>query len=148
MESRFKLPSEIIDMSINSQLLAYIEMRFNRFYELNKDVIEEYFYLKEKLVELDARLNLKYTLTITNSITSGKLVNAKLKLPFAKNPNSKSKYPYFNIHVGKLTNYKRGLKDPQLKLDAEKKLREYIDKKYPFTIQTADNQQFVFLYKG
>ncbi len=123
-------------------------MRFNRFYELNKDVIEEYFYLKEKLVELDARLNLKYTLTITNSITSGKLVNAKLKLPFAKNPNSKSKYPYFNIHVGKLTNYKRGLKDPQLKLDAEKKLREYIDKKYPFTIQTADNQQFVFLYKG
>ncbi len=148
MDNQFKLPSEIINISINSQLLAYIEMRFNRFYELNKDVIEEYLYLKQKLVELDARLNLKYTLTITNSITSGKLVNAKLKLPFAKNPNSKSKYPYFNIHIGKLTNYKKGLKDPQLKLDAEKKLMDYIDKKYPFTIKMADNQFFIFLYKG
>lgn len=148
MESRFKLPSQISNISINSQLLAYLEMRLNAFYKSNKGVIDDFIYMKERIVELESRLNLNYKLTISNSKTSGKLVNAKLKLPFARNPNTKSKYPYFNIHIGKLANYKMGLKDPQLKLDAEKKLRDYIDKKYPFTIKMSDNHKFIFLYKG
>jgi len=145
MSNPFNLSKKIPD-SINSVLFDFLEMRYKHFYKANQDIIDDYLYMKEKLVELEARLNLNYTLSVTNSKTSGKLVNAKLKLPYAKNTKNKSKYPYFNIHVGKLENYKKGLKDPLLLVDAEKKIMAFIDKKHPLHILGSDNQQLIFLY--
>ena len=144
MKSPFKIPTKLIEISINSQHLEFLQAMFRTFHKENKELIDDYLYMKAKLSELESILNLNYKLTISNSKTSGKVINAQVKLPFARNENTKSKYPFFNVHVGKLIDYKLGLKDPQVKIDAEQKIKEFIDRKYPFSILNADNQQLEF----
>lgn len=145
MKSPFKIPQKEGD-KIHSQLYAVLEGKLNKFYKENKDVIDDYQYIKSKLEELEYRLNPQYRLTITNNKNSGKVVNAKLKLPFIQKDSSKSKYPFFNIHIGKLADYKQGLEDPQLKIDADKKIRIYINNKFPFSILNIDNQLVEYSY--
>jgi len=145
MKSPIKIPQNE-DLKIHSQLYALLEGRLNKFYQENKDLIEDYNYIKSKLEELEYRLNPKYRLTITNNKNSGKVINAKLKLPFIQKENSKSKYPFFNIHIGKLADYKQGLEDPQLRIDADKKIKNYIDSKFPFSILSIDNQLVEYHY--
>jgi hypothetical protein len=146
MKSPFKISDKLKGNHIHEELLTYLSIKLDNFYELNKEIIEDYLYMKSKLEEFSSRINLQYRLTVSNSAHSGKVINAKVKLPFAKKENSKSKYPFFNVHIGKLVDYKLGLKDPQLIIDAENKLREFIDKKYPFSILNADNQIVEFKY--
>jgi hypothetical protein len=145
MKSPFNIPNDL-DNTIHSQLYAVFEGRFNKFYNEHKALIDDYLYIKSKLEELEYRLNPQYRLTISNNKNTGKIVNASLKLPFLKKENSKSKYPFFNIDIGKLANYKQGLKDPQLKIDAEKKIKKYINDKFPFSVLSIDNQLFVYRY--
>jgi hypothetical protein len=145
MKSPIKIPQKE-DLKIHSQLYALLEGRLNKFYNENKDLIEDYQYMKSKLEELEYRINPQYRLTISNSKNSGKVINAKLKLPFIQKENSKSKYPFFNIHIGKLADYKLGLDDPQLKSDALNKVKIYIDKKFPFSIINIDNQIVKYNY--
>jgi len=145
MKSPIKIPQKE-DLKIHSQLYALLEGRLNKFYKENKDLIEDYQYIKSKLEELEYRLNPQYRLTISNSKNSGKVINAKLKLPFIQKENSKSKYPFFNIHIGKLVDYKLGLDDPQLKSDALNKVKTYIDNKFPFSIINIDNQLVKYNY--
>ena len=144
MKSPFKIDNQFNNTSIHSQLLLLLKGRLQKYYNENKEVIDDYLYMKSKLEELEYRLDFQYKTTISNSKTSGKVINAKVKLPFARNENTKSKYPFFNVHVGKLIDYKLGLKDPQVKIDAEQKIKEFIDRKYPFSILNAENQQLEF----
>jgi hypothetical protein len=145
MKSPIKIPDDS-NNSIHSQLYALLEGRLNKFYKENKDLIDDYLYIKSKLEELEYRLNPQYRLTISNSKNSGKVINASLKLPFIQKENSKSKYPFFNIHIGKLADYKLGLDDPQLKSDALNKVKIYIDNKFPFSILNIDNQLIKYNY--
>ena len=145
MKSPIKIPDDS-NNSIHSQLYALLEGRLNKFYKENKDLIDDYLYIKSKLAELEYRLNPQYRLTISNSKNSGKVINAKLKLPFIQKENSKSKYPFFNIHIGKLADYKLGLEDPQLNIDALKKVKIYIDNKFPFSILNTDNHLVKYYY--
>jgi hypothetical protein len=145
MKSPIKIPNDSNNI-IHSQLYALLEGRFSKFYKENKDLIDDYQYIKSKLEELEYRLNPHYRLTISNSKNSGKVINAKLKLPFIQKENSKSKYPFFNIHIGKFADYKLGLDDPQLKSDALKKVKLFIDTKFPFSILNTDNQLVVYHY--
>jgi hypothetical protein len=128
MKSPIKIPNDS-NNKIHSQLYALLEGRLSKFYNENKDLLDDYQYIKSKLEELEYRLNPQYSLTISNNKNSGKVVNAKLNLPFMKKENSKSKYPFFNIHIGKLADYKEGLEDPQLRSDALKKVKLFIDTK-------------------
>jgi hypothetical protein len=147
MKSPFKIRPQLSTTSIdNLFLLHFLEAGFNTYFEKNKDIIEDYLYMKSKIEELQYRLDFQYRLTISNSKDSGMVINAKLKLPFVQKENSKSKYPFFNIHIGKLSNYKNGIKDPQVKIDAEKRIKIFIDKKYPFSILNIDYQLLEFHY--
>jgi hypothetical protein len=145
MKSPIKIPQDLSN-KIHSQLYELLEGRLNKFYKENKDLIEDYQYIKSKLEELEYRLNPQYRLTISNSKNSGKVINASLKLPFIQKENSKSKYPFFNIHIGKLADYKLGLDDPELKIEAEKRIKKYIDNKFPFSILSIDNQIVEYYY--
>jgi hypothetical protein len=145
MKSPIKIPPSGA-LSIQTQLYEFLEAKLNLYYKQNKDLIEDYQYIKSKLEELEYRLNPQYRLTISNSKNSGKVINAKLKLPFIQKENSKSKYPFFNIHIGKLADYKKGLEDPELKIDALKKVKIYIDNKFPFSILNIDNQLVKYNY--
>lgn len=146
MKCPFNISNDLNNSSQNNQLLIFLMNRLEKFYNENKELIDDYQYMKLKLDELSYRKNLQYRFTISNSKSSGKVINAKLKYPFVKKENSKSKYPFFNIHVGKLSDYKKGLDDPQLKIDAKFKIEKYIDNKFPFTIQIDDNQVVKFTY--
>jgi hypothetical protein len=140
MKSPIKIELEHSESGIYSELLNLLKGRLNRFYESNKDVIDDYLYMKNKLEELDYRLNFHYKLNILNSKTSGQVINAKVKFPYISKEVEKSKYPYLNVHIGKLSDFKGGLNDPEVKIVATKKIKEYIDSKHPFSIVNAENQ--------
>lgn len=146
MKSPFKIPQQLNETQLHTELKTFLEKKFEKFYKENKDTIDDYLYFKSKLEEIVNRLHFDYKLTISNSKTSGKIINAKVKLPFVEIKNKKSKYPFFNLHIGKVSNYKNGLKDSQLLIDTEKKIKEYIDKKYPFSILNSDSQYINFHY--
>ena len=145
MKSPIKIPPSRA-LSIQTQLYEFLEAKLNLYYKQNKELIEDYQYIKSKLEELEYRINPQYRLTISNSKNSGKVINAKLKLPFIQKENSKSKYPFYNVHIGKLADYKKGLEDPELKIDALKKVKIYIDNKFPFSILNIDNQLVKYNY--
>jgi hypothetical protein len=141
------IPSAVatgIDESTIQALQYYLSKHDNKY----KEEIDFHDYLKGKIDELKSRLesNISFNLTVLNSKSSGKVINAKVKLPFAPNPSTKSNFPFFNIHIGKLSNYKLGLDDPQVQIDAIKKIKEYINEKYPFNILITDNQLVTLNY--
>ena len=146
MKSPITIPLELSENSIHSELLRLLNGRLKRFYESNKDVIDDYLYMKSKLEELDYRMNLHFKLNILNSKTSGQVINAKVKFPYITKEGGKSKYPYINVHIGKLSDFKGGLNDPEVKITALKKIKEYIDSKFPYTILNADNQLLTFFF--
>lgn len=146
VKSPFKIPETLDVISVQQQLMDYLKAKFEMYYDTQKEVIDDYLYMKSKLEELEHRIELQYRLTISNSKNSGKVINAKLKLPFVKNKNSTSKYPYFNIHIGKLSDYKLGLEDPLVRIDTENKLKEFIDSRYPFEIINVDYKVVIFKY--
>jgi hypothetical protein len=146
MKSPITIPLELSENSIHSELLRLLNGRLKRFYESNKDVIDDYLYMKSKLEELDYRMNLHFKLNILNSKTSGQVINAKVKFPYITKGGGKSKYPYLNVHIGKLSDFKGGLNDPEVKITALKKIKEYIDSKFPYTILNADNQLLTFFF--
>jgi hypothetical protein len=146
MKSPFKIPQQLNETQLHTELKTFLEKKFEKFYKENKDTIDDYLYFKSKLEEIENRLNFKYKITVYDSRNSGQIVNVKVKLPFALNKDDKSKYPFFNIHIGKLSNYKKGLEDEQLKKDVEVKIKEYIDSKYPLCIMNSNNQNLTFHY--
>jgi hypothetical protein len=147
MKSPIKIELEHSESDIYSELLNLLKVRLNVFYESNKNVIDDYLYMKSKLEELEYRLNFHYKLNILNSKTSGQVINAKVKFPYISNEDGKSKYPYLNVHIGKLSDFKGGVNDPEVKIKAAKKIKEYIDAKHPFTILSIDNQVITLYFK-
>lgn len=145
MKSPIIIPQDL-NNTIHSELHLLLEVRLNRFYKENKNIIEDYQYMKAKLEELECRLNLEFKLYILNSKTSGQIVNAKVKFPFTGENGAKSKYPYLNVHIGKLSDFKGGLNDPEIKKIALEKIKKYIDFKHPLVIQNTDNQSITFFF--
>ncbi len=133
---------------INEELIEFLKGRLENFHKTHKPIIDEYLYAKSKIEELESRLlsNLHYKITLLNNKYSGKVINIRLILPFVKNENKSSKYPYFNLHIGKLSNYKLGLEDPQITIDIENKIKEFIAERYPFRVLVADNQLIELKY--
>ena len=142
------IKSKLVGSVFHSSTIEYLKFVSLKFHQSHKVLIDNYLYLKSKIEEFESRMeeNLQYKLSVFNSKSSGKVINARVKLPFAPMNDKKSKYPYFNIHVGKLSNYKLGLDDPRAKSDAEKKIKKFINEKFPFTIKTIDNQVITLLY--
>ena len=146
MKSPIKISVELSENGIHSQLLYLLKGRFEKFYQSNKEVIDDYFYMKSKLEELEYRLNLDYKLSILNSKSSGQVINAKVKFPYIANEGNKPNYPYINVHIGKLSNFKGGLNDPEVEIIALRKIKEYIDSKYPLVILDSENQPIRFYF--
>lgn len=78
--------------------------------EENRRIIEDYLYLTDKIVEIDYRVNPKYTLSVVNKkdIDKGYIL-AKVKWPFLFKGRIKSP-PYISVHIGSLKNIPKGLK--------------------------------------
>ncbi len=142
------IKSKLVGSVFRSSTIEYLNYALLKFHQSNKVLIDNYLYLESKIKEFESRMeeNLHYNLSVFNSKSSGKVINARVKLPFVSMNDKKSKYPFFNIHVGKLSNYKLGLDDPRAKSDAEKKIKMFINEKFPFTIKTIDNQAITLLY--
>lgn len=146
MKSPIKISVELSENGIHSEILNLLKGRFEKFYQSNKEVIDDYFYMKSKLEELEYRLNLDYKLNILNSKTSGQVINAKVKFPYTTNEGNKPNYPYINVHIGNLSNFKDGLNDPEVKIIALRKIKKYIDSKHPLVILDSDNQLIKFYF--
>jgi hypothetical protein len=133
---------------INSELIEILNAKLGVNYSAYMHIIDKYLYEKSKIDELENRLtsNLHYKITLLNNKYSGKVINVRLILPFVKNENKNSIYPYFNLHIGKLSNYKLGLEDPQITIDVENKIKEFITQRYPFRVLVADNQEIGMKY--
>ena len=86
---------------------------------------------------LNKRLDLHYTLSVSSDRGYGEFVVAKVKW---EQEGVKKKYPYYNVQIGYLKNFKKGLKDPQLILEADIKVKEFINKKFPIEIKNIDGE--------
>ena len=146
MKSPFKISQRLNESRLHNEIKNFLELKFDKYYKENKDTIDNYLYFKSKLEEMENRLNLKHKLTVYNLGNSEQIVYVKVKLPFAFNKDDKSKYPFFNIYIGKLSNYKEGLEDLQLKKDVEEKIKEYVNSKYPFSIINSNNETITFYH--
>lgn len=92
--------------------------------------INRYLYLKSKLEELEVRKNLRIYYSISNTKTSGDVINAKIKWPYSIE-GRRSKF--FNIYVGKLSNF-TGVDDPIVKEIGKRKIKDLINREIPFEI--------------
>jgi hypothetical protein len=131
---------------IGTELETFFNEQLEIFYQENKEIIDGYLQFKEAIEELNNRVNPHYKLTILNSKTSGKILNAKLRLPFKVVMKNKKKVSYTNIHIGKLSNYPNGIKDQKAIEDGQKKVKKYLDQKFPFTFLDADNQPITIYF--
>ena len=148
---KMKLPIKDIQglkrrLCISEELRTHLQKELDNYFEENKEVIENYYRLKSAIEELDNRIHLQYKFTILNSKSSGKILNAKLRLPFKVETKGKKRVSYLNVHIGKLSNYEQGISDPKAFTDAEEKIKMYLDKKFPFIILIADNQPITIGY--
>ena len=78
-------------------------------------------------------------INVLNNKVSGKVVNAKLKWKI----NQSAKASYYNIHIGKLSEYKKGLTDKQLVIDAKTKVDLFIASKLEIELKDTNNQYFI-----
>ena len=118
--------------------LDILETCFETFYKENKGVIDDYNYMKSKIEELNERKNIKYKLYILNNKTSGKVINARIKLSKTEGGNAKN--TFYNIHIGRLDQYKKGLKDPLIDKEVSLKIKEFLDLKFPAYFYDIYNQ--------
>jgi len=118
--------------------LDVLETCFEKYYKENKRIIDDYIYMKAKIEEFNERKNIKYKLYILNNKTSGKVINARIKLSKIEGSNAKS--TFYNIHIGRLDQYKKGLNDPLIDKEVSLKIKEFLELKFPATFFDADNQ--------
>lgn len=111
--------------------------------EENRRIIEDYLYLTDKIVEIDYRVNPKYTLSVVNKkdIDKGYIL-AKVKWPFLFKGRIKSP-PYISVHIGSLKKYPKGVKDPELLSIVDKKIKDYISEVAPLELKNANGEKFV-----
>ena len=124
---------------LDNTLIPYFEAMLNAHYNdsKNKEIIDSYLGLKQIINTLNKRLDLHYTLSVTSDRGFGDFITAKVKW---EQEGVTKKYPYYNVHIGPMKNYEQGLNDPELKIDADRKVREYINKKFPITIRNIDGE--------
>lgn len=118
--------------------LDILETCFETYYKENKMIIDDYLYMKAKIEEFNERKNIKYKLYILNNKTSGKVINAKIKLSNIEGSNAKN--TFFNIHIGRLDQYKKGLKDPLIDKEVRLKIKAFLDLKFPAILYDIENQ--------
>jgi hypothetical protein len=118
--------------------LDILETCFETYYKENKRIIDDYIYMKAKIEEFNERKNIKYKLYILNNKTSGKVISARIKL--SKTEGSTAKNTFYNIHIGRLDQYKKGLKDPLIDKEVSLKIKEFLDFKFPANFYDTDNQ--------
>ncbi len=141
-------PKSLIKINGKSLLegatLDLLENHVKKYYLLNKEIIDKYLYLRDKVEEFKMRINPPYKLYILNNKSSGKVINAKIKIASSENGNIT--FNYYNIHIGKLEQYKLGLTDPQLEIDVKKKIKNFLNLKFPAILYDIDNQQINLKY--
>jgi hypothetical protein len=118
-------------------IIPFIESLKNQLYNENKNIIDNYNSITDMLILMEERVKkIQYTLHISKDRGYGEFACAKVK--FGKFNEETKKYPFYNVHIAKISYYKKGLEDEQLKIDAEKKIKDFVNKKFPLIIKTLD----------
>jgi hypothetical protein len=143
MSSKTKEIKRLIELATPSSLevhiLPFIQSFMDSHYNnaKHKEIIDTYLSYRDMINTLNKRLDLHYTLSVSSDRGYGEFVVAKVKW---EQEGVKKKYPYYNVQIGYLKNFKKGLKDPQLILEADIKVKEFINKKFPIEIMNIDGE--------
>jgi len=130
--------SSLLDNSIIPFIQNWMDAHYNK--SKNKEIIDTYLCFEDIINTLKKRLDLHYTFTVSTDRGFGEFIIAKVKW---EQEGVNKKYPYYSVHIGPMKNYKKGLKDPELKYDADRKVKEYINNKFPITIKNLDGEVLV-----
>lgn len=127
--------SSILEDAIIPSIQNWMDAHYND--PKHKEIIDTYLGYRDIINTLNKRLDLHYTLSVSSDRGYGEFVVAKVKW---EQEGVKKKYPYYNVQIGYLKNFKKGLKDPQLILEADIKVKEFINKKFPIEIKNIDGE--------
>jgi len=127
--------SSFLDNSIIPFIQNWMDAHYNNL--KHKEIIDTYLTYRDIINELKKRLDLHYTLSVSSDRGFGEFIIAKIKW---EQEGVKKKYPYYSVHIGPMKNYSKGLKDPELKYDADKKVKEFINNKFPIAIKNLDGE--------
>ena len=125
-------------------IIPVLKTSKNSFYDENKETIDTYNYINMVLNLLEERDNIKYTLSISKDKGYGEYITAKVKWGDFNPINQK--YPYYTVHICRVDKYtlkpenKDFLKNSELINEAEKKIKDYINKRFPLVISTLDKK--------
>ena len=133
----FRALSEITDTpsAVKGYVKEIIETAYESFRnkEENKRIIEFSEFYKEKLIEIEYRSNIQYTLSIAKNRKTNDTIIAKVKWPY-KIKGEYRKYGYISVFIASTTKFPKGLKDPNLKSFAEEKIYKYIQTNAPIEL--------------
>lgn len=131
------LATETIGNLMKEELKEFLES------EENRNIIEDYLYLTNKINEIDYRLNPKYTLSVVNKkdIDKGYIL-AKVKWPFLFKGRIKSP-PYISVHIGSLKKYPKGIEDPELLNAVTRKIQDYINEVAPLELKNDKGENYI-----
>ena len=111
-------------------IIPLVEVALNNFYEKNKDIIETYNFWKEKIEELQYRLNYTYKLSVVKNRDADKSILARVKWQY-KYKGEYRKPAYIGVYIGSLKDYPKGLDDIKINEVAKLKIEEYFASKIP-----------------
>jgi len=143
MSSKTKEIKRLIELATPSSLelhiIPFIQSFMDSHYNnpKHKEIIDTYLSYSDIINTLNKRLDLHYTLSVSSDRGYGDFVVAKVKW---EQDGIKKKYPYYNVQIAYLKNFKKGLQDPQLLLEADKKVKEFINKKFPIVLKNIDGE--------
>lgn len=127
--------SSILEDAIIPSIQNWMDAHYND--PKHKEIIDTHLGYRDIINTLNKRVDLHYTLSVSSDRGFGEFIIAKVKW---EQEGVNKKYPYYSVHIGPLKNYKKGLNDPELKYEADKKVKEFINNKFPITIKNLDGE--------
>ena len=122
----------IIPLAINA---------FNDFCKDNKEVIETYNFWKEKIEELNYRLNYTYKLSVVKNRDANKSILARVKWQY-KYKGEYRKPAYIGVYIGSLKDFPKGLEENNIDEVAKSKIEEYFANKIPLLFQDINGNEY------
>lgn len=134
----FNTPSH---SEIKSQILPMALYAFNEYCKNNKQVIDNYNYWKEKIEELNYRIDFTYKLSVVKNREANKSILARVKWQY-KFKGEYKKPPSLGVYIGSLKDYPKGLEESNIDEVAKAKIEEYLVNKVPLIFQDIDGNEY------
>ena len=122
-------------------IIPIVENEFSKLYQQNKVIIDAYIFWKEKIEELNYRLDYTYKLfAVKNRDAKGSII-ARVKWQF-KYKGEYRKPQHIGVYIGSLSDFPKGINDVNIHIIAKSKIDDYLALKVPLELKTIQGEDY------